>query len=84
MERNGIVSTILSLIFYPIVNLQLTRTVPTPLGSLLYSLTGHRNLVTNLDMVTYPATESEEAVDVIVSVSDDKTAKVFHTKDYFA
>jgi ribosome assembly protein SQT1 len=55
-------------------------------GSQLIELSGHTNLVTNLTFNALPTAaeitkEGEEgltATDVIISVSDDKTARVFH------
>jgi ribosome assembly protein SQT1 len=56
-------------------------------GSCLQELTGHTDLVTSLDMRSLMFTSASAAnageteqttVDVIVSVSDDKTARVFH------
>ena len=46
-------------------------------GALLVELTGHNDLVTNLDMVSLsPLQEAEE--EIIATVSDDGTAKIFH------
>jgi WD40 repeat protein len=51
-------------------------------SSCILQLTGHYNLVTNLEMVplTHSNTEGDELqkTDVVVSVSDDGTARVFH------
>lgn len=53
-------------------------------GALLTELTGHTDLVTNLEMVSVQSYAgiangpiSNNATDIIVTVSDDKTSKVF-------
>lgn len=52
-------------------------------GALLMLLTGHTDLVTSIDMAPYIAADNDSnldgdnSTDVIVSVSDDKTARVF-------
>jgi WD40 repeat protein len=50
-------------------------------GALLQELTGHNDLVINIDMVPITAENRIEgcgdATDMIVSVSDDKTARIF-------
>ena len=50
-------------------------------GALLEELTGHNDLVTSIDMVPITAENRVEgcgdATDMIISVSDDKTARVF-------
>ena len=50
-------------------------------GALLQELTGHNDLVTSIEMVPITADNRVEgcgdATDMIVSVSDDKTARVF-------
>lgn len=53
-------------------------------GALLTELTGHTDLVTNLEMVSVQSYSSiangpvsNNATDIIVTVSDDKTSKVF-------
>lgn len=45
-------------------------------GSLLVQLTGHVNNVTSLDMMC--CDEQQGGVDIISTVSDDNTAKIFH------
>ena len=54
-------------------------------GTLLQSLTGHRDAVTSIELAPLPASEdpTDTDTDVIVSVSDDKTARVFRI-DYNA
>ncbi len=50
-------------------------------GDCLLIFTGHTNLVTNLDMVVHSKDEAGDRThnnDMIVSVSDDGTAKLFH------
>lgn len=52
-------------------------------SSCMMSLTGHSNLVTNLEMapvISLRQAEGDEhrVTDIIVSVSDDGTARVFH------
>jgi WD40 repeat protein len=44
-------------------------------GSLLKNLTGHRNSITNLQLGSF--TEADSQVDFVVTVSDDKTSRVF-------
>ena len=61
---------------------------PVPSGALLLELTGHRDLVTNIEMRSIPMGAAEEdrpltktgevATDMVVSVSDDHTARVFY------
>jgi WD40 repeat protein len=50
-------------------------------GALLQELTGHNDLVTSIEMVPITAENrvegSGDATDMIISVSDDKTARVF-------
>jgi WD40 repeat protein len=46
-------------------------------GVLLSELTGHNDIVTSLDVRSYPRTDETPENDIIVSVSDDGTAKVF-------
>lgn len=48
-------------------------------GSLLSTLTGHRDQVTFIDMITLPsqAGSDNEALDSIISASNDGTARVF-------
>lgn len=58
------------------------------LGTLLLELTGHRDLVTSIEMCPIPlGTEGDEvscsnsgevATDMLVSVSDDHTSRVFY------
>ena len=59
------------------------------IGSCLLELTGHSDLVTNLDykcglypripsLTSGPTGDEIEMLDVIVAVSDDKTARAFH------
>ena len=51
-------------------------------GAMLLELTGHMNSVTSLDMKCIQGGEGEGEgdVDIISSVSDDLTAKVFHIR----
>lgn len=54
-------------------------------GSLLLELSGHTNIITNLELMSIPSeliigdkNDPNTETDIIVSVSDDQTAKVFH------
>jgi WD40 repeat protein len=47
-------------------------------GGCLREFTGHTNMVTSLDMLSVHLAATADAQDVMVSVSDDSTAKVFH------
>ncbi len=46
-------------------------------GTCVLELTGHENLVTNLDFISGAPNDNDDTNDIIVSVSDDGTARVF-------
>jgi ribosome assembly protein SQT1 len=64
---------------------KMVRVLDARNGSLLLELSGHTNIITNLDLMSIPAeliigdkNDPNNETDIIVSVSDDNTAKVFH------
>lgn len=61
---------------------QIVRVWDARSGSLLVQLTGHNDLVTNLDMMSQaflsPNSASGNGEEIIATVSDDGTSKIFH------